>query len=136
MSVFSRALPGKIPTYGGGSGNDLFDPAVTRSKFQSMLEDGGLGQQFPFSDKAQVVKVKVEIFDLSDESQREAYEKLWIELFDMSSRGEALIVDSRKDLVHRPDGTSYWMKYVEYAVFGKKDGKDGGENNKSTEGNK
>jgi hypothetical protein len=32
------------------------------------------------------------------------------------SKGQ-VVVETSKDLVHRPDGTSYWMKYVEYVEF-------------------
>ena len=28
-----------------------------------------------------------------------------------------VFVESQKDLVKRPDGTSYWMKYVEYVEY-------------------
>lgn len=65
--------------------------------------------------------VKVKIFDLSDPKQVEAYEKLWLKLLNKIARMEA-VVDARTDLVRRADGTSYWMKYVEYTEFGDDEG--------------
>ena len=63
-----------------------------------------------------VKKVKVAVFDLSDKKQVRAYEKLWAYLLEKTAKME-VVVDHHKDLVHRPDGTSYWMKYVEYVEF-------------------
>lgn len=81
-----------------------------------------------------VRRVKVETFDLSDPERVRAYESLWAELLEKSGRME-VVVDSRKDLVHRADGTSYWLKYVEYVEFGDaddsaEDGKDGNDGKK------
>ena len=76
-----------------------------------------------------VSKVSVRIFDFSDQKQVEEYEKLWAELLEKTARNE-VVVESQKDLVKIKDGTSYWMKYVEYVEFGDasksndQDGKD------------
>ena len=78
-----------------------------------------------------VRKVKVEIFDLSDKKDVKAYEKLWAELLEKASRME-VVIDHHKDLVHRPDGTSYWMKYVEYVEFG--DGSEDKDKKSNSEG--
>ena len=77
-------------------------------------------------------RVRVETFDLSDPARVEAYERLWKELLEKSGRME-VAVDSRKDLVHRADGTSYWLKYVEYVEFGDASG-EGGDGKDSKEG--
>jgi len=113
MSLATMALPGSIPAAGGGmrlTPESLFRSADEKAAYQKILD-----QTKPGPD-VKVKKVKVEIFDLSDKDQREAYEKLWTELLEKSTKLE-VIVDHRKDLVHRKDGTSYWMKYVEYVEF-------------------
>ena len=117
MSLASMALPGSIPAAGGGCGispGSLFSSADERAEYQRILDQAKSGPVL------KVKKVKVEIFDLSDKDQREAYEKLWAELLEKSSKLE-VIVDHRKDLVHRENGTSYWMKYIEYVEFGADD---------------
>ena len=113
MSIASMALPGTIPALGGGSGinpGSLFSSADEKAAYQRIIEQAKTGPEY------KVKKVKVEIFDLSNEDEREKYEKLWSDLLEKSAKLEVL-VDHRKDLVHRPDGTSYWMKYVEYVEF-------------------
>ena len=112
-------LPGSIPTSLAGTGR--VDPALL---FQSISEKEKynklINSQAPMDGIAPDVKFKkvvVRIFDLSDASQVEEYEKLWLELLEKTSRME-VAVESRKDLVNRADGTSYWMKYVEYVEFG------------------
>lgn len=127
MSGFSKiALPGRIPVAGSGR-ND-----VTPEKlFSGQLEQAAaqrLVDQVNRPSGLTVSKVKVEIFDLSDPKQVKRYEKLWADLLVKASRGD-VVVDHHKDLVQRKDGTSYWMKYVEYVEFGKakkpeSDGKD------------
>lgn len=125
MSAFDdAALPGRIPT--SGSGAAMVTPAVLfknekeKAIYQEILDGKSSKKDF------KVRKVKVEVFDLSDESQRKKYEKLWAELLMKVSRMEA-VVESSKDLVKRPDGTSYWMKYVEYVEFGEDTSKAKGE---------
>ena len=130
MSGFSSiAVPGGIPTAGSGcldiTPEKLFRSNEEKDEYHKILSKSNNGVEL------KVKKAKVLIFDLSDQDQREEYEKLWAELIEKSSRME-VVVDSRKDLVHREDGTSYWMKYVEYVEFG--DAKDdkqphGGGNN-------
>lgn len=126
MSIASMAIPGCIPESGPGAGTispgSLFKSQAERAAYQRILDQAKTGPDF------KVEKVKVEIFDLSSESEKARYEELWKELLEKSARMEVL-VDSRKDLVHRSDGTSYWMKYVEYVEFGdasekSSDGKD------------
>ena len=117
MSAFSDiALPGGIPTSGGGksiSPDSLFKSASEKALYKRLVDSGG-------SKEMKISKVKVEIFDLSDSKQVRRYEKLWKGLLVKASLGE-VVVDHHKDLVHRPDGTSYWMKYVEYVEFGSDD---------------
>lgn len=116
MSIVSMAMPGSIPAAGGGSGinpSSLFSTPEEKMAYQQFLAGAGRSSVRNFKVK----KVKVEIFDLSDPARREEYERLWAELLDKSANMEVL-VDHRKDLVHRADGTSYWMKYVEYVEFG------------------
>ena len=122
MSGFSSiAVPGKIPTCGGGSGSitpdSLFSSEKERLAYKYILEGGG-------KPNINIKKVKVEIFDMSDAKQVKRYEKLWKELLEKASRME-VVVDHSKNLVQRPDGTSYWLKYVEYVEFGKDDGRSG-----------
>ena len=132
MSGFSSiARPGSVPTHSVGGGRidpaKLFGSKDEREEYRRAL-DGFVssGQQSAIKIK----KVKVEIFDLSNDKDVEAYEKLWAELLEKSSKME-VVVDARKDLVHRADGTSDWLKYVEYVEFcGSEDdsGKEGAEN--------
>lgn len=111
-SISSMALPGRIPTVGLGG---MITP-------DSLFGRGG---DMPGSQRLdgspapgiKVKKVKVAVFDLSDKKQVRAYEKLWAYLLEKTAKME-VVVDHHKDLVHRPDGTSYWMKYVEYVEFG------------------
>lgn len=98
----------------------LFKNEKEKAIYQEILDGKSSKKDF------KVRKVKVEVFDLSDESQRKKYEKLWAELLMKVSRMEA-VVESSKDLVKRPDGTSYWMKYVEYVEFGEDTSKAKGE---------
>ena len=134
MSAFSDiALPGRMPVAGAGrdmvTPETLFCSKAEKDIYQRLLDRAtGTGQSSP-SFKS----VKVKIFDLSDHKQVEAYEKLWLKLLNKIARMEA-VVDARTDLVRRADGTSYWMKYVEYTEFGDaeeaKDKKSKGRNGK------
>lgn len=122
-SIASMALPGKIPTAGGGSGltpEALFTSASEKAAYRKILDGGAQGVSSP---AFKVKKVSVRTFDLSDPDQVSEYEKLWASLLEKVGRMEA-VVDSQKDLVKRADGTSYWMKYVEYVEFGAEDGED------------
>lgn len=119
MSAFdSIALPGGIPTAGPGA-RDVNPDSLFRDKAEKALsmrlKRDVMGDDW--TRDLEIQKVKVEIFDLSDPKQRKAYEKLYKELLVKISRNEAA-VDMRKDLVSREDGTSYWMKYVEYVEYG------------------
>jgi len=99
-----------VPTFCTGA------PINPDSLFRAS-EGGDGGTPVPgFGSEFRVKKVKVEIFDLSDIDQRKAYESLWKRLLVKVGRLEA-VVETSKDLVRRPDGTSYWMKYVEYVEF-------------------
>lgn len=119
MSGFSSiGNVGHIPTSGSGKNiitpESLFRSAEEKNAYSKLV--GRSAGSIPAQD-IKVGKVKVEIFDLSDASQREEYEALWKDLLEKASRSEVL-VESRKDLVQRADGTSYWMKYVEYVELG------------------
>lgn len=123
MSGFSSiALPGRIPTAGSGRNDitpeSLFSSEKERSEYDRILSGSQSDPNFC------VKKVRVEIFDLSDKKQVRKYEKLWKELLEKSARME-VVVDSGKNLVQRKDGTSYWMKYVEYVEFSEKGGRSG-----------
>lgn len=130
MSAFDGvALPGKIPTAGSGakmvSPENLFKDAAQKAMYQMIL-DGAGRKGGVVSGK--IKKVKVEIFDMSNANERKKYEKLWMELLVKAAKNEVLVEHS-KDLVKRPDGTSYWMKYVEYVEYEsgqplKKEGED------------
>lgn len=118
MSAFSEiAIPGKIPTVGTGKRikpEDLFAGEFERAKYKRLLD--GVNDASIAPDVS-VKKVSVRIFDFSDKAQVKEYEKLWKELLEKTARNE-VIVEAQKDLVRRSDGTSYWMKYVEYVEFG------------------
>lgn len=122
MSAFSDiALPGRMPVAGSGRGmvtpETLFGSKAEKDIYQRLLDRAtGTGQS-----SVSFKSVKVKIFDLSDPKQVEAYEKLWLKLLNKIARMEA-VVDARTDLVRRADGTSYWMKYVEYTEFGDDEG--------------
>ena len=133
MSGFSNiALPGSVPTISTGkrtiSPESLFGSPEEKAEYERAINNFvGSGSAPEFKVK----KVKVETFDLSKAKDVEAYEKLWAELLEKSARME-VVVDSRKDLVHRKDGTSYWLKYVAYVEFGpaeRKGNKDNGNDN-------
>lgn len=119
MSVFSSiANPGATSLKCDNQSvsiEELFGNAGHKSENQK--HGGQIGTDL------KIKKVKVEIFDLSDKSQVDKYEKLWAELLIKSAKME-VVVDSRKDLVRRADGTSFWMKYVEYVEFGDSDGEE------------
>lgn len=129
MSGFSGiALPGSITTAGGGKSitpESIFTSSEEKAKYKRLIEQGRPGTPI------RIKKVKVEIFDLSDKKDVKAYEKLWADLLEKASRME-VVIDHHKDLVHRPDGTSYWMKYVEYVEFG--DGSEDKDKNSNSEG--
>lgn len=113
MSIATMAMPGKIPVCGKNiKPEDLFRNENERDEYRRLLEYGNAGLQ----NNLKIKKVSVRIFDLSDEKQLKEYESLWAELLVKTARMEVL-VESRKDLVNRADGTSYWMKYVEYVEF-------------------
>lgn len=120
MSAFDMAArPGSMPTSGGGKGitpDILFKSAKERAAYQQIIESAGEPMSIRDIKDFKGCKVKVEIFDMSDAKQRKAYEKLWASLLVKAANMDA-IVESSKDLVHRSDGTSYWMKYVEYVEF-------------------
>lgn len=133
MSAFSDiALPGRMPVAGSGRGmvtpESLFASQAEKDFYKHLLDRAGATQKTP-----NFKCVKVKIFDLSDAKQVASYEKLQLELLNKIARMEA-VVDERTDLVHRADGTSYWMKYVEYTEFGDseeaKDKKSKGRNGK------
>lgn len=132
MSGFSSiALPGSVPTYAEGgrpvTAASLFSGETERAAYRGTFEGVGVQPKTP----VKVRKVSVRIFDLSDAKQVSAYERLWGELLEKASRME-VVVDHHKDLVQRKDGTSYWMKYVEYVEFGPDDGAAG---NRKEDGN-
>lgn len=124
--IASMALPGRIPTFGSGgkiTPDILFRNDRERAAYQSLLDEKtGRGS----TPSVKVERVCVRIFDLSDSGQVAEYEKLWAELLEKTARNE-VIVEAQKDLVRRADGTSYWMKYVEYVEFSDADSdkKDG-----------
>lgn len=130
--IASMAIPGRIPTFCSGGRMDprsLFKNDRERAEYRNILNDKtGIG----VSDGIKVDRVCVKIFDLSDASQVSEYEKLWAELLEKTSRNE-VIVESQKDLVRRSDGTSYWMKYVEYVEFRGADEDDVKDGNKDGE---
>lgn len=124
MSGFSSiAIPGGIPMSGAGRSmitpESLFSSSAEKAAYQRLI-DNATGSKS--TEAVKIKKVCVKIFDLSDSKQVKAYEKLWSELLEKASRME-VIVDHHKDLVQRKDGTSYWMKYVEYVEFGASDAK-------------
>lgn len=125
MSGFAGiALPGSLPTVGKGKNitpDMLFRTNAEKKKYERILDAAGS------LNTLEIKKVEVRIFDLSDNKQRKDYEKLWAKLLPMVAKGE-VVVDHSKDLVHRPDGTSYWMKYVEYVEFGNKVQENGRKN--------
>lgn len=131
MSAFSDiGLPGRMPVDGSGRGmvtpEKLFRSKAEKGFYERLLDNASNGQQ-----ETKFKRVKVEIFDLSDAKQVAAYEKLWLKLLNKIANME-VIVDHRTDLVHRADGTSYWMKYVEYVEFGETD--DGSTSEKKSKG--
>lgn len=105
MSVASMALPGSVPTF-GTDGRSVDPMELLKKAFP------GVG-----SAPLKIKKVSVKIFDFSDEKQIKEYEKLWAKLLEKKARLE-VAVETSKDLVRRADGTSYWLKYVEYVEFG------------------
>ena len=116
MSAFSDiGLPGRMPVAGSGrktvSPESLFSSKAEKNYYQNIIDRACFGQ-----DNVKFKGVKVKIFDLSDEKQVAEYEKLWLKLLNKISMMKA-VVDARTDLVRRADGTSYWMKYVEYVEF-------------------
>ena len=115
--IASMALPGGIPTYVVGKGRinpkELFSSNEERSEYRRILNGRELDNIAP---DVKIKKVCVKIFDLSNEDQVREYERLWSELLEKVARME-VFVESQKDLVKRPDGTSYWMKYVEYVEY-------------------
>lgn len=127
MSGFSSMSSGAENAFGrlGSSRMALPDPVFRsedeRRAYQRIIDGSGNRNDL------KIKKVKVEIFDMSDHKQVKKYEKLWKELLEKASRME-VAVDARKDLVHRADGTSYWMKYVEYTEFSGADEGAGGGN--------
>lgn len=119
MSGFSSiAIPGGIPMSGAGRSmitpESLFSSSAEKAAYQRLIDNANGGKS---AEAVKIKKVCVRIFDLSESKQVKAYEKLWTELLEKASRME-VIVDHHKDLVQRKDGTSYWMKYVEYVEFG------------------
>lgn len=92
----------------------LFSGSAEKAAYQRLIDNATGGKQ---TESVKIKNVRVRIFDLSNAKQVKEYEKLWTELLEKASRME-VIVDHRKDLVQRKDGTSYWMKYVEYVEFG------------------
>ena len=127
--IASMALPGRIPTYVAGKGRinpeDIFSSQEEKEEYKRILSGKQGGNIAP---DVRIKKVCVKIFDLSDDEQVKEYERLWAELLEKVARMEVL-VESQKDLVKRPDGTSYWMKYVEYVEYG--DASEGNDKSKS-----
>lgn len=115
MSAFSSiALPGGIPTSGGGR-NSITPEALFTSN-ADIDAYRRIAERARMSGAVRVKGVHVKVFDLSDGSQVSEYEKLWAMLLEKASIGD-VVIDHHNDLVRRPDGTSYWMKYVEYVEF-------------------
>ena len=114
--IASMALPGRMPTF-SSSGKRITPESLFKDDQEKRLYAGILNQTSSGRPAIKVKKVCVKIFDLSKPDEVEEYEQLWADLLEKTSRNE-VIVDSQKDLVRRKDGTSYWMKYVEYVEFG------------------
>ena len=110
MSGFSKSQPtGRTP---GNLAQCQFGNFLSGKKlaeYQRIIDNRGNEPR----DAFKVKKVKVRVFDLSDQKQVKEYERLWAALLERQSRME-VIIEASRDLVKRPDGTSYWMKYVEY----------------------
>lgn len=117
MSLFSIANPG-----GGGlksfgdekSVDNLFNGKIVSDPVSDGEDRTAVGGFI--KGKSSIRSVKVAIFDLSKDDERSDYEKLWAELLEKMANG-LVIVDSHCDLVKHQDGTSYWMKYIEYVEF-------------------
>jgi len=125
MSSFaSIAVPGGIPMSGSGRGmitpESLFSSSAEKAAYQKLLDNAAGGRP---SNAIKIKKVCVKVFDLSNAKQVKEYEKLWAELLEKASRLE-VVVEHHNDLVQRKDGTSYWMKYVEYVEFGEAEASD------------
>ena len=115
--IASMARPSMVPTYLAGGGRidpeRLFSDNAEKEAYRRILDGGRGGNLAP---DVKVKRVVVKTFDLSDCSQVSEYEKLWAELLEKVARME-VFVEAQKDLVKRADGTSYWMKYVEYVEY-------------------
>lgn len=119
-ALASWALPGRIPTAGGGrdlTPGMLFGSPQEKAAYGRILNSLNDPTRMP---EIKVNKVCVKIFDLSREDHIAEYEALWARLLEKVARNE-VIVEAQKDLVRREDGTSYWMKYVEYVELGDAD---------------
>lgn len=115
MSIFSMANPGggNLKPYGS---KEKVDSLFTGPNDDLAQARGRSAVEMFLSGGASIQSVKVRIFDLSDDKQRNEYEVLWADLLARMSEGK-VVVETHSDLVKHPDGTSYWMKYIEYIEF-------------------
>lgn len=114
-SLFSIANPGggNLKPYGS---KEKVDSLFTGGDELAHVKYGKSAVEMFLSGGASISSVKVRIFDLSDDKQRNEYEVLWADLLVRMSEGK-VVVETHSDLVKHPDGTSYWMKYIEYVEF-------------------
>ncbi len=59
----------------------------------------------------------IRVFDLFDEGQRREFERLYVDLVDKVRRGTVLISENVRESVTRQDGSTGWLKYIEWTEF-------------------
>lgn len=56
----------------------------------------------------------VRVYDLMNEDQRTAYEKLYVDLANKAKAGKVIVTSNTRETLVRPDGSTGWFKYMEW----------------------
>lgn len=67
--------------------------------------------------RVKAVAHKVEVFDLHDAGEREAYEKLNLALFKGLEAKTHVMVAAERKILPRKDGSSGWFAYLEWTEY-------------------
>lgn len=59
----------------------------------------------------------VRVFDLMDGNDRTEYERLYVELLEMSRQGRILILGNARETLVMPDGSARWFKFLEWSEY-------------------
>lgn len=68
-------------------------------------------------NKLKIKEHCVRVFNLMSEEDQREYEKLYITLINKSREGRIIISSNTREVLHNPDGSTGWYKFIEWTEF-------------------